>query len=123
LVLNTQYVVQTDWLQTHLNDPDLRILDCTVFLPNYFEPSAAVSARGLIDPITNAFLDLEELRARFERVGATDKQRVISYCGAGIAASSAALALTMLGANNVALYDGSMSEWAADSALPLVTTA
>lgn len=41
MALNTQHIVDTDWLQTHLNDPDLRILDCTVFLPNYFEPSAA----------------------------------------------------------------------------------
>ena len=26
-----EYLVETDWLEAHLNDPDLRILDCTVF--------------------------------------------------------------------------------------------
>jgi 3-mercaptopyruvate sulfurtransferase SseA len=26
-----QYLVETAWLEAHLNDPDLRILDCTVF--------------------------------------------------------------------------------------------
>ena len=26
-----QYLVETDWLETHLTDPDLRVLDCTVF--------------------------------------------------------------------------------------------
>ena len=25
-----QYLVETDWLATHLTDPELRVLDCTV---------------------------------------------------------------------------------------------
>ena len=37
---NNRYLVDTAWLQDHLDDPDLRILDCTVYLPNYFEESA-----------------------------------------------------------------------------------
>ena len=37
---NSKYLVETDWLQEHLNDPDLRILDCTVYLPNYFEENS-----------------------------------------------------------------------------------
>jgi hypothetical protein len=37
---NTRYLVETAWLQEHLGDPDLRILDCTVYLPNYFDESA-----------------------------------------------------------------------------------
>src|SRR5262249_45748472 len=28
--INPQYLVETAWLAAHLNDPDLRILDCTV---------------------------------------------------------------------------------------------
>jgi thiosulfate/3-mercaptopyruvate sulfurtransferase len=27
-----EYLVETDWLAEHLSDPNLRILDCTVFL-------------------------------------------------------------------------------------------
>ena len=34
-------LVETDWLEHHLGDPHLRIIDCTVFLPNYFDESAA----------------------------------------------------------------------------------
>ena len=37
---NNRYLVDTAWLQEHLDEPDLRILDCTVYLPNYFEDSA-----------------------------------------------------------------------------------
>jgi 3-mercaptopyruvate sulfurtransferase SseA len=32
---NPQYLVETDWLHAHLDDADLRVLDCTVYLPNY----------------------------------------------------------------------------------------
>ena len=46
---------------------------------------------------------------------------MITYCGGGIAASQAAYLLTLLGKENVALYNGSMMEWGADPNLPLVT--
>jgi thiosulfate/3-mercaptopyruvate sulfurtransferase len=46
---------------------------------------------------------------------------VTTYCGAGVAAWSMALALDLLGVPDVALYDGSMSEWAAEPAFPLLT--
>ena len=32
-----QYLVETEWLAEHLDDPDLRIIDCTSYLPDYFE--------------------------------------------------------------------------------------
>jgi thiosulfate/3-mercaptopyruvate sulfurtransferase len=44
---------------------------------------------------------------------------VVTYCGAGIAASSDAFVLTMLGHDDVAVYDASLSEWAADPNLPM----
>ncbi|KQX07508.1 MULTISPECIES: sulfurtransferase [unclassified Leifsonia] len=47
---------------------------------------------------------------------------VILYCGAGIAAALGALALTLDGRTDVAVYDGSLGEWSADSEAPLVTT-
>ena len=28
--VDPQYLVETDWLETHLTNPDLRVLDCTV---------------------------------------------------------------------------------------------
>ncbi len=41
------------------------------------------------------------------------------YCGGGISATVDAFALTLLGAGDVAVYDGSMSEWISDPARPL----
>jgi thiosulfate/3-mercaptopyruvate sulfurtransferase len=82
--------------------------------------SVNLPAAHLLDPESNAFLPAAELRRRFEAVGAMDKQ-VITYCGGGIAASADALVLTMLGHNDVKLYDASLSEWAKDPNLPMET--
>src|SRR5439155_23131263 len=83
--------------------------------------SVNVPAASLLDPATGAFLPAAELRAKFAAVGAFDKQRVITYCGGGIAASADALALVMLGHPDVKLYDASMSEWSTDASLPMET--
>ena len=45
---------------------------------------------------------------------------MIAYCNAGIAATSGALAAAVAGIPGVRVYDGSLHEWAADEALPLV---
>ena len=67
------------------------------------------------------FKPLDELRAAFAAVGTLDRPRAICYCGGGIAATMAAMTLQRLGHPNVAVYDGSLSEWAADPALPMDT--
>ena len=74
----------------------------------------------LTDPATGLFRPADELAALFEGAGAGPSQRVVTYCGGGIAASNDAFVLAMLGYENVAVYDASMSEYAADPSLPLV---
>ena len=88
--------------------------------PGRIQGSVNLPAAHLLDPQTNAFLPPDELRRRFAAVGALDR-RVITYCGGGIAASADALALVMLGHNDVVLYDASLSEWAVDPSLPMET--
>ena len=83
--------------------------------------SVNVPAAALLDPQTGAYLPAAQLRAHFDAVHAFDKPRVITYCGGGIAASSDALILTMLGHPDVRLYDASMSEWSNDPSLPMET--
>ena len=63
------------------------------------------------------------LRKRFDETGALKRSRVISYCGGGIAATTNAFALLMLGQPNVAVYDGSLDEWSRDPSLPMETDA
>lgn len=72
-----------------------------------------VEADGRLRPV-------EELRELFESVGALDPgRRPVTYCGGGIAATAAALALAELGRGDVAVYDGSMNAWTADPDRPL----
>lgn len=71
------------------------------------------------EPDTQNYTDDGGLESIFSEVGATSADKVICYCGGGIAACSTALALTRLGHQDVAVYDGSMTEWTADPALPL----
>ena len=60
----------------------------------------------------------EELRAAFDAV---DLNRpVVTTCGSGLTAAILSLALAELGARDVALYDGSWTEWGGRSDTPVV---
>ena len=83
--------------------------------------SISAPAARLVDRATNAYLSEDALRAAFSPV--LGEKRVVTYCAGGIAAASDALALTLLGHRNVAIYDESLNEWAADADAPLVTGA
>lgn len=87
--------------------------------PGHVKGSENVSFTHLVDRETGAFLSNEELRKEFEAAGALDRARVISYCGGGIAATTNAFVLLMLGHPNVSVYDGSLEEWARDPSLPM----
>jgi thiosulfate/3-mercaptopyruvate sulfurtransferase len=82
--------------------------------------STSAPAAFLVDREHNTVLDAEALRERL--APALGAPQIITYCGGGIAAASSALALTLLGERSVAVYDGSLNEWAADPDAPLVTT-
>lgn len=88
----------------------------------HIKGSVNVPYAGLLDD-GGRYRSDAELRALFEAVGAFGKPRVICYCGGGISATMDALALTRLGHPSVAVYDGSMSEWTRDPALPMETGA
>lgn len=76
-----------------------------------------VTAWEILERETQRYRPLEELRAKFGSILESD--RIITYCGSGIAASSDFLALHLLGHPNVAVYDGGLVEWNSDPSLPL----
>ena len=87
--------------------------------PGHIPGSANVPAMELIDAETGLYRPAEELASLFERAGADRARRVVTYCGGGIAASNDAFVLSLLGYQDIAVYDASMSEYAADPTLPL----
>ncbi|GAA0606159.1 sulfurtransferase [Sporichthya brevicatena] len=89
--------------------------------PGHIPGARNVPYPDLVDHETHRFLPLEELWAKFAHAQADSAERVITYCGGGVAASAAAFVLQRLGVENVSVYDGSMMEWSSDPELPLVT--
>jgi len=92
--------------------------------PGHIPGSVHVPVTGLIDPASHRLLRPAGLRERFGPVlGRGAPVPIIAYCTSGIEASLAALALSVLGVPEVSVYDGSLAEWSADPAAPLVTAA
>ena len=81
--------------------------------------SVNVPAVELTDAETGLYRPADELDSLFEQAGADRAKRVVTYCGGGIAASNDALVLSMLGYQDIAVYDASLSQYAADPSLPL----
>ena len=67
------------------------------------------------------FAPVDQLRHAFEEAGTLGQERIICYCGAGLGATVNALALHLIGYDNVAVYDGGLNEWGWDSSLPMET--
>ena len=87
--------------------------------PGRIPGSVSVPAMSVIDPSTGALRERSELETVFRNAGADGFERLITYCGGGIAASTTFLALDVLGYDNVSLYDGSLLEWSKDPQAPL----
>jgi thiosulfate/3-mercaptopyruvate sulfurtransferase len=80
--------------------------------------SISAPAGRLVSRETNEFLPVDILRSTFSDALASG-DRIVTYCAGGIAAASDALALSLLGRTDVAIYDGSLNEWSADADAPL----
>lgn len=85
--------------------------------PGHIPSSKNVFAVQLVEPETHRYRPLEELRSMFDGAGVAG-ERIVTWCGGGIAATSDAFVLTRLGHDNIGIYDGSLSEWQA-AGLPL----
>jgi thiosulfate/3-mercaptopyruvate sulfurtransferase len=65
----------------------------------------------------------DEIRAAFESASVDLDKPIITTCGSGVSASLLALALARLGREDVAVYDGSWTEWGGRADTPIVTSA
>lgn len=73
--------------------------------------SVNVPFADLIDERTRCMLPADQLKARFDAAGIDPKQPVAVSCGSGVTACTVALALYLVGHQDVAVYDGSWAEW------------
>lgn len=85
--------------------------------------SVNVPVATVIDRESHTHIRGDELHARLSAATADSPERVVVYCGAGIAAAGTGFALRRAGHPDVAIYDGSLEEWAADPEAPLIVPA
>ena len=123
-------LVSTQWLARHLKDPDLRILDASMYLPAEnrdckaeYEAAHIPGARFFdIDEISDARSDLphmvppvEKFMSRMRAMGVGDGHQVVVYDSAGLFSAARVWWLfKLMGQENVAVLDGGLPKWLAE---------
>ena len=73
----------------------------------------------LVDTTTKLWRSRSAVAERFTASGIDPRRPVITSCGSGITACVLALGLHLIGAEQVAVYDGSWAEWGLPGQLPI----
>lgn len=127
---NPRTLVSTDWLEAHLKDPDLRVLDASWYLPDMARDAKAEYAEAHIpgarffdiDAISDHRSDLphmaptpEKFVSRLRAMGVGDGHQVVVYDGAGLFSAARVWWLfRLMGKADVAVLDGGMPKWRAE---------
>ena len=123
-------LVSTEWLAAHLNDPDLRILDASWYLPDMgrdakaeYQAAHIPGARFFdIDEISDQRSNLphmapppEKFISRMRAMGVGDGHQVVVYDGAGLfSAARVWWTFRLMGKTDVAVLDGGFPKWQAE---------
>ena len=136
---NPEALVSTDWLAAHLDDPHVRVVDCSFKLPGITPTARADYQHGHIPGAV--FFDIDDIAEpgtslphmipsaelfaqKIGALGIGDDDRVIVYDGNGLSSAGRAWwMLRLFGHRDVALLDGGLPKWRAegrpvDTAIP-----
>jgi thiosulfate/3-mercaptopyruvate sulfurtransferase len=125
-----EWLVQTDWLEAHLDAPDLIILDGNWYLPNdprdsyeeYLQARIPGAIYFDIDQISDKSSSLphmlpspEQFSSQMRRVGIGDGMRVVVYDAQGMfSAARVWWTFRAMGNVDVAVLNGGLAKWNAE---------
>jgi len=123
-------LVSTDWLEAHLKDPDLRILDASWYMPadrrdpraEYMDAHIPGARFFDIDEISDQRSSLphmapppEKFISRMRAMGVGDGHQVVVYDGSGLfSAARVWWTFRLMGKTDVAVLDGGFPKWRAE---------
>lgn len=128
--LNPRLRLTTSDVRSLLGSPDAQIIDGRA-VPEYkghegnarrlgHIPGAVnVPIGSLHEAGTQKLLEVDAIRSLLTRATVARGRRLVCYDGAGVGAAKLAFVLTLMGYDDVAVYDGSWAEWGDRLDLPV----
>jgi len=128
---NPSLIATSEWLNAHLRDPHVKLLDARS-APEFNGERVEGPRGGHIPGAVNlewtrvvnpgeikTFLDAPSLEKIFSDAQVSPGQEVVTYCQIGIRAAELYFALRLLGYDQVRIYDGSWEDWSSRTDLPV----
>jgi thiosulfate/3-mercaptopyruvate sulfurtransferase len=128
---NSAIIATSDWVNAHLKDPKVRLLDARSVAefkgeriqgPRGGHIPGAINlewTRVISSGEIKTFLDAPSLEKLFSDAQVSPGQEVVTYCQMGMRAADLYFVLRLLGYERVRLYDGSWQDWSAQADLPV----
>src|SRR4051812_10055107 len=124
-------IVSTEWLDAHLGSPDIAVIDASWHLPAAKRDARAEfnaahipgaqffdvgDLSDMSSPLPHMLPSPEKFSSRMRRMGIGDGKRVIAYDSTGLfSAARAWWMFKVFGHEDVAVLDGGLKKWLAES--------
>ncbi|MDY6819045.1 MAG: sulfurtransferase [Halobacteriales archaeon] len=111
---STRPLIDADGVLAAIDDPDAVLVDTRSteeFAEGHIAGAVHLDWRDLVDPDTRGFKDQATLREQLAADGITPDRRIVLYCNTARRISHTYVGLRWLGFENIAFYEGSLTDW------------